>query len=155
MPVNESRLQPLSLLPKGTNLAHPPEGRIAQIRSSDLLPILFQMEEEPWVLLRKSLMQHGGSVATCLGLRAGQRVAFCHPPGTVCPGGTYPMRQRDIWVCYSTKGTRAWQPEAGTQGCLPLSAQELGPAPQLYSPGRSKGYFSSFGTPPILGFLAA
>jgi len=82
-------------------------------------------------------------------------VVFCHPPGEPASGTLAPERQRDA-ESVTSKRTRTCQPEAGTQGCPPLSAQELGPAPQLCRPGRRKGYCSSpLETSPILVSLAA
>lgn len=135
--------------PRGPT-SHTPRGRIAQIRSSNLLPI--SANGRGALGAAHKAPNAAWSVDTCLGLRAGQRVAFCHPPRRFCLGDTDPERQRDIGSV-TTQGTRAYQPEAGTHSSLPLSAQELGPAPQLHSPGRSKGYFS-FETIPILVSLA-
>lgn len=99
-------------------------------------------------MLRKPLIQCGKqTLAWDSGL--GKEWPSATPSRRACLGDT-PDRQRGLGSV-TAKGTRACQPEAGTQGRLPISAQELGPAPQLCSPGRSRGYFSSFETSSILG----
>lgn len=133
--VNGSLLQPLSLLPKGTNPTPPEAGwhrRGAPTSSWSL-----QGADEPWVLLAEPLMPHGAQPPA----GAVQR-GLC-PLRPACLGDTYPAGGH--WACYS-KGGQAAGSEARTHGCLPLNVQELGPAPERCSPG-GKGYFC---TKPLL-----
>lgn len=104
------------------------------------------------MLFAKLLMQHGAQ--TPVGLRTGQSVAFCYLAEKFALGTLNPEGQKNT-ESVTTKRTRACQPELEGRGCLPLNAQELGPALQLRGLGRSKGFSSSCEASLIMASLAA